>query len=248
MKFLLPVALLIAVAAKSTPSKLSAKTEKVVYQSANLMITQVAKNSFVHTSYLQTKTFGKVPCNGMVVKSGSETVVFDTPTGDQESKELIAWISKDLHCKVKAIIPTHFHEDCVGGLKEFERQKIPSFANKNTIEYAKQNKFNIPQRGFTDSLTVKVGTTKVYAIFWGEGHTKDNIVGYFPEDKVLFGGCLIKELQANKGYLGDANVQAWSATVEKIKQAYPAVQVVIPGHGKVGGPSLLDYTIQLFQQ
>jgi metallo-beta-lactamase class B len=63
----------------------------------------------------------------------------------------------------------------------------------------------------------------------------------------LFGGCLIKTLKASKGYLDDANVQAWSATVEAVKQAYPNAQVVVPGHGDYGNNKLLDYTIKLFR-
>jgi metallo-beta-lactamase class B len=202
----------------------------------------------VHTSFLETKTYGRVSCNGMIVKSEGETVVFDTPTTDKESKELITWITKELHCKVNAVIPTHFHDDCVGGLKEFERNNIPSYANEKTITFAKQAKARIPQRGFTNSLTLDVGSTKVITTYVGEGHTKDNVVGYFPADEVLFGGCLIKELNATKGNLADANVQAWPATVAKLKQAYPNVKVVIPGHGQPGDQSLLDYTIRLFQQ
>jgi metallo-beta-lactamase class B len=31
---------------------------------------------------------------------------------------------------------------------------------------------------------------------------------------------LLKELDASKGYLGDANVSAWSDTVEKVKKEY----------------------------
>jgi len=73
---------------------------------------------------------------------------------------------------------------------------------------------------------------------------------------VLFGGCLIKELDASKGYLGDAskgylgdaNVKAWSNTVTKIKKAYPKLQIVVPGHGAIGNQALLDYTIKLFNQ
>jgi hypothetical protein len=45
----------------------------------------------------------------------------------------------------------------------------------------------------------------------------------------LFGGCLLKELDASKGYLGDANVSAWSDTVEKVKKEYPDVKIVIRG-------------------
>jgi metallo-beta-lactamase class B len=76
----------------------------------------------------------------------------------------------------------------------------------------------------------------------------DNIVGYFPADQVLFGGCLIKEVNASKGYLGDANVAAWSETVSRIKQAYPQVDYVVPGHGAHGHKELLDYTVELFRE
>jgi metallo-beta-lactamase class B len=72
------------------------------------------------------------------------------------------------------------------------------------------------------------------------------VVGYFDKEQVLFGGCLIKELDATKGYLGDALVGEWSATVEQVKNAYPKLKWVVPGHGQVGDVSLLDYTIQLF--
>ena len=64
--------------------------------------------------------------------------------------------------------------------------------------------------------------------FFGQGHTKDNVVGYFPIENILFGGCLIKELEATKGYLGDANVGSWSNTVEKIKKQYPKTILLNP--------------------
>jgi metallo-beta-lactamase class B len=54
-------------------------------------------------------------------------------------------------------------------------------------------------------------------------------------------------MQATKGFLGDANVKDWSATVRKVKQAFPSVKLVIPGHGEIGGQELLDYTIELFK-
>jgi metallo-beta-lactamase class B len=83
--------------------------------------------------------------------------------------------------------------------------------------------------------------------YFGEGHTKDNIVSYFPSEKVLFGGCLIKEVNASKGYLGDANISEWSGTVQSVKRKYGNAKIVLPGHGKPGGMELLDYTIELFK-
>jgi metallo-beta-lactamase class B len=64
----------------------------------------------------------------------------------------------------------------------------------------------------------------------------------------LFGGCLIKSVGAGKGNLADAHVEAWPASVEKVKSAYPNAKVVVPGHGKHSDRQLLEYTIQLFKQ
>jgi metallo-beta-lactamase class B len=196
---------------------------------------------------LKTNDFGNVPCNGLIVKNRNEAIVFDTPTNDKSAEELIKWIKGTLQCNINAVIPTHFHNDCLGGLNAFHENKIPSYAYFKTIELAKENKVVIPQNSFSDSLTLKVGNKHIEAKYFGEGHTKDNVVGYFPAENVLFGGCLIKEINASKGYLGDANIAAWSGTVEKIKKEYPNVQLVVPGHGTHGNQKLLDYTIKLFK-
>lgn len=219
----------------------------IIHESEDLIITQLSKNTYVHTSFFHSETFGKVPCNGMIVTDHGEAIIFDTPANDKSTAELINWIQQNQHSKINAVIPTHFHEDCVGGLKEFNKNKIPSYANYKTIEFAKQKDFNVPTHGFEHTLSLNVGTKKVYATFFGEGHTKDNIVGYFPSENIMFGGCLIKELKAGKGNLEDANINDWSKTVEKVKQAYPKVKMVIPGHGKTGNKDLLDYTIELFK-
>jgi metallo-beta-lactamase class B len=220
---------------------------KEMYKSGSLVVTQIAENAFKHTSFLQTNDFGNVPCNGLLVRNGNETIVFDTPTNDKVSEELIQWVKGTLHCQINAIVPTHFHNDCLGGLKAFHANGIPSYAYFKTIELAKENKVTVPENGFRDSTILKMGTKSVVVRFFGEGHTKDNVVGYFPDENVLFGGCLIKEVKATKGYLGDATVAAWSETVEKIKKEYPSVKVVVPGHGAHGGKKLLDYTIKLFK-
>lgn len=218
-----------------------------VYHSDEISIIQISENAFVHTSFLQTNDFGKVPCNGLIIRDSKEVVVFDTPTNNKSADVLINFITEKLQCKINAIVPTHFHDDCLGGLASFHANKIPSFANFSTIELTKANQVISPQIGFKDSQKLKLGNTFATVSFFGEGHTRDNVVGYFPKEKVLFGGCLIKEINATKGYLGDANVGEWSSTVEKIKQAYPDVQFVIPGHGKIGGRDLLDYTSKLFK-
>ena len=218
-----------------------------VYKSDKLIILQLAPNSYQHISYLKTNDFGNVPCNGLVVIDHKEAIIFDTPTDDKGSEELILWLTENQKCKIKAIIPTHFHDDCLGGLGIFEKYQIPSYANEKTIALAKENDSILPQNGFKDSLSLALGNEKVSVKFVGEGHTVDNVVGYFPKDEIMFGGCLIKELGATRGYLGDANLKAWSSTVLEVKAHYPKVKIVVPGHGDAGNQKLLDYTSRLFK-
>jgi len=183
----------------------------------------------------------------MIVLDKNEAVVFDTPTNNTTALELINWVEKNLDSKIKAVIPTHFHADCLGGLEAFHQQGIASYANYLTIQTAKSNNFTIPQNGFVDLLELKVGKQKIVAAFFGAGHTKDNVIGFFPREKIMFGGCLIKESGAGKGNLEDADTNQWPVSVAKIKAKYPDTKIIIPGHGKSGGTELLDYTINLFK-
>lgn len=224
--------------------------DSIIYKTDDLVIHRLSENVYVHETFLQTESFGKVACNGMIVLNENQAVIFDSPSDNESATELITYVIKELNSKINAVVATHFHADCVGGLKAFHDHKIPSFANQQTIEILKSldpDSSATPQNGFKQSLTLYAGREKVYAEYFGEGHTKDNIVGYFPKGKTLFGGCLIKEAGASKGNLEDANVLAWSQTVRKLQQKYSDMKSVIPGHGKPGGKELVDYTIKLFQ-
>ncbi len=222
--------------------------DSIDYKTEKLSIYKISDNVYRHVSYLQVDGFGKVSCNGMVVINNQEAVVFDTPANTDSAEELISHLAQK-GIRIKAIIATHFHEDCVGGLKTFHSHHIASYAHKKTIVLLKEKEptSERPENTFADSFKLKVGDKKVEVAFPGEGHTIDNVVGYFPDEQILFGGCLVKEIGASKGNLADANTQAWASSVKKIKLLYPNVKIVIPGHGKPGGVELLDYTIGLFK-
>lgn len=228
----------------------SAQTEEkiFIYDSETLQIEQIAPHTFVHVSYLNTNDFGKVACNGMIVIQQNEALVFDTPANGEASEELIDWLENDQKVKVKAVVATHFHWDCLGGLNEFHNKGIPSYASDKTIELAKSAAFPIPENGFQNKIKLQAGNLKVINQYFGEGHTKDNFVSYVPSDQVIFGGCMIKALGAGNGNLEDANVVDWPETVKKVKSSFTDAQIVIPGHGNFGGTELLDYTIELFSK
>lgn len=220
------------------------------YRSEILELVPLNQRLYVHISWLRTNDFGKVPCNGLIYINKGGAYIFDSPANDTASQELIRVLQKKWKLKIQGVVATHFHDDCLGGLHAFHQAGIKSWAHQQTIDLARENGVpasRLPQHGFRDSLVQDLNGQPIIHRYFGEGHTRDNIVSYIPEQKALFGGCLVKEEGASMGFVGDANIAAWSASIEKIRQAYPDLMHVIPGHGKWGDARLLTYTFTLFK-
>jgi metallo-beta-lactamase class B len=217
--------------------------------SEGLYVVKLKENLYQHVSDFEYQS-ALVQCNGLIYINGRDAVICDTPVNDTFSAELLRWFSENHPgVSIKAIIVNHFHSDCLGGLKEFHKAGIKSYAHRLGPELMKLkgDSSAVPQNLFSKRLKIKVGDSNIENFYPGEAHTKDNIVTWIPDEKTIFGGCMVKSMNAEKGYLGDANVNAWSATMRKIKLEYPSAKLIIPGHGDAGGQELLDYTMRLFE-
>lgn len=224
-------------------------SKELVYgkESNTLKIQQLTQNTFVHITYLDIPNYGKFACNGLVYFNGGEAIIFDTPTTDAASTELIDWVQNTMDKKIKAVVVNHFHEDCLGGLKTFHEYGITSYANQATITLAKEKGSVLPLIGFDIEQILQIGDSEVRSKYFGPAHSKDNIVSYLPKESVLFGGCMIKAQGASKGNINDADISEWPKTVEIIRKQYKKLKYVVPGHGATGGTDLLLYTIDLFE-
>lgn len=220
----------------------------MVYRTPALKLSRLSANTWIHESYLQTSSWGKVGCNGLVYITDGEAVVMDTPTDSLATAELLIWIRKQ-EAKPVGIIVNHFHNDCLGTLPQFHKAGIPSFASEMTKALAQEDQAvkEAPQQTFTTEYTLNVGKHVVVSKYLGPAHTRDNIVTYVPSEKVLFGGCMVKEIGANRGYIGDADTLAWAKTIRAVGTTFPDAKVVVPGHGKPGDRALLRYTEQMWK-
>jgi metallo-beta-lactamase class B len=225
-----------------------AQSNKIIV-SDSLRIIPLSANVFMHVSDLLSPQFGKVPCNGLIYVNGKEAVIMDTPASIGLSVQLLDWFKTTFpDVKLKALIVNHFHADCLGGIKVFHEAGAISYSHKLTPDLLKlkNEPYPAPQITFDETLTLDVGGKKVVLRYLGEAHTRDNIVAWIEDEKILFGGCMVKEVNATKGYLGDANIKEWPATIARVKKEFSKLKFVIPGHGDHGGVELLDYTIKLF--
>lgn len=209
----------------------------------NFGITQLTDKSYLIQSSFAAN--GQLDCNHLLIVDKKDIVLVNTPVNDSLTNVLLNCIEKKFKRKVTKVIASHFHEDSSGGLRQISRCGINSFGLNKTANLLKpQNKFI--DITFASILTIVLQTTDVELFYPGAGHTADNIVIWLPNDKILFGGCLIKSLTAkDKENIKDADLKAWSISVELVKDKFKDARIVIPGHGEIGDASLFDHTIKI---
>jgi glyoxylase-like metal-dependent hydrolase (beta-lactamase superfamily II) len=93
----------------------------------------------------------------------------------------------------------------------------------------------------------RVGPLEVF--YPGPAHSRDNVVVWLPGQRVLFGTCAVRAAGTTAlGNVADADVAEWPASIRRVLERYPQAEVVVPGHGEVGGVELLRHTITLAEQ
>jgi cyclase len=83
-----------------------------------------------------------------------------------------------------------------------------------------------PTLTLAESMTLYRGGREIRLLFLGRGHTGGDVVVYLPKERVIATGDL---LGTNPGYIGDAFITDWVATLEKLKAV--DFDWVLPGHG-----------------
>jgi metallo-beta-lactamase class B len=182
-----------------------------------------------------------IPSNGLIAVTDQGLLLVDTAWTEAQTEAILAWGEARLGRPWIGAIITHDHADRDGGLGALQRRHIPVAALDLTV--AKLAKRGV--HGVTTLFTAGAREFKdprgFEAFYPGPGHANDNIVLSFP--KALFGGCLLKSMEAQDlGFTGDADLAHWPEAVRRVSQRYEQNHApIVPGHGTV------DMTSGIFQ-
>ena len=226
----------------------SAQIQQITLKvSDDIELIQLSDNAYIHISISEIEGFGNVSSNGILLIKGGEAFLFDTPVTNEQTETLTKYIQNSLHAKISTFVPNHWHSDCMGGLNYLHKNKVKSYANQMTIDISKkEGKPVVPLHSFTDSLSLNLKGIEIKCYFLGGGHSVDNIVVWVPSEKLLFPGCMVKDMPSTSlGNLADAAVNEWPGTIEKVINKFPDAKTVVPGHGSLGGKELLNHTRDL---
>jgi metallo-beta-lactamase class B len=223
-------------------------------------------------TFLVTHTF-PWPANSLVLKfEKNNFLLIDTPYTDEATERLVGFLKKNTRGKIKiSAINTHFHVDNLGGNGHLKKIHAKIYGSNLTARllkerglgqgmlesmknmpdyynYYKNKELSAPVHLFPveKGLKLNFGRDTVEVFYPGAGHTEDNVVVYYSKKHLLFGGCILKAMESSsKGNLGDADINAWKGSVEKLAARYPEAKLIIPGHGSMGGIELLRHTIDI---
>lgn len=215
------------------------------------------------------------PANSLLVRVGEKDFVLcDTPIENTGSQALVGWMREKYGDVNLTVINCHFHIDCLGGNHYMISQGFPVYASDMTLKLFNEDKDNIIPRmlnGLTDSVMINTITNLQLALpdhifkavegltlyfekeeveiyYPGPAHTEDNVVVYFANRQILFGGCMVKGFEFNNlGFLGHANVGKWPASAENILDKYPDAEIVVPGHGAHGSLEMIEHTLSILK-
>ncbi len=196
------------------------------------------------------------PSNSLVVlMSDSTLLLVDTPYTPEGTQRLLLWAKTQFKVSgIKAIV-THYHIDRMGGVPALLEEGIPVYGSNETAQLIEE-KGNDSVRKMADwvkepairetyrhlwmeppsilfpqekGLLLGFGKETVEVYYPGPGHTPDNLVVWFSDRKLLFGGCLINRSD-KMGNLTEADLDSWEKSIQTLMKRYKP-QWVIPGHG-----------------
>ncbi|MGV3631729.1 MAG: subclass B1 metallo-beta-lactamase [Bacteroidota bacterium] len=212
-----------------------------------LKITELRPGYYIYTSY---QLFDNVPfpANGMYVVGTSEVLLIDTPWNEAQFQPLLDSIEQRHHKPVVFALSTHFHDDRTGGLEYYAGKGVKTWSTKKTYDLCVNKNQRKAVYTFEKDTVFSISGIQFESFYPGAGHAPDNIVVYFPEAKILYGGCFVKSIENQSlGYIGDADLRSWKKGVKKVINRYPEARWVIPGHFSWSGTDALLHTLKILK-
>lgn len=218
-------------------------------QEKPLQIEQLNNHLYLFTTYHDYAGI-QVSANALYLLTDKGAILFDTPWDSTQYQPLLDSIQKRHALPVIGVYATHWHEDRAGGFAYYNAIGIPTYATPLTNKLLRENGKATATHLIREGETYDIGGQKFVFDFFGPGHSLDNVVVWFPEYKILNGGCFIKSSDAqNLGFTGDGKVEEWKPSLVRLLAHYPEINLVIPGHDdwKPSGKHL-DNTFKLLEE
>jgi len=214
-------------------------------QEGVLKISPLYGDFYIYTTY-QTYEGNPLPAHGVYVVCDLGVVLFDTPWDTTLFQPLLDSIQKRHQKEVILCLATHWHSDRTEGLAYYASKGIKTYTTALTDAWSKKNNKKRAANLIENDTVFAMAPYPFETFYPGPGHTEDNIVVWFPDQKILYGGCLIKGAEAKDlGYLGDANKEAYKSTLQRVQKRFRDPRYIVISHQDWHDINSLKHSIKL---
>lgn len=216
--------------------------------SSAIELEELADGVWLHTSQYEYPGGGRFSSNGLLVQEGRTLTLIDTAWGELRTLDLLAAIASETGLPVTRAIVTHFHGDRVSGTDILEGQGIEVYAHPLTQRLTIAHGLPVPDRTLEGlarrEAAAHFGNLEV--IYPGPAHAMDNLMIWLPEQRILFGGCALRERRSTSlGNTTHGDIRSWHKVLEWLADRYESAEIVVPGHGEPGSFEIVQHTHRL---
>jgi metallo-beta-lactamase class B len=117
---------------------------------------------------------------------------------------------------------------------DFTRKYFPTYPRVPLV---------LPTTIYKTDFTLENGN--MHGFYLGPSHNADDIFVYFPKEKVLYAGSILKERLGNLAF---ANLAEYPKTLQKLRQLHLNIDRIVSGHwSAVHGPELIDQYLTMLR-
>lgn len=194
---------------------------------------------------------------------GKDHVTLVGATWTPETARLLdAEIRKVTDKPVREVVNTNYHPDRAGGNAYWKKNGASIVATSLTrdlmerewdvvVKWTRAGIPDYPDLPVTMPTDVRAADYalqdgRVQVFYLGPSHTRDGVFVYFPEQEVLYGGCIIKEQLGNLTF---ADVAVYPTTLQRLQQRRLSIRTIVAGHwAPVHDPDLVDRYLALLKE
>lgn len=203
---------------------------------------KVTLTHFLGGVYVAVDTF-YVQENSVVYVGPEHVTVVGATWTPETARLLTAEIRQVTKKPIREVVVPDYHADRAGGSGYFRSIGAKVVSRRQTVELLRERwdrdvrdlgkthpgfpaiPLTLPDTVYEGNYELQGG--RVRAIYTGPAHTPDGVFVYFPEEKVLYGNCILKEQLGN---LDSADVEEYPKTLKKLKDLKLGYTAIIGGH------------------
>jgi cyclase len=194
--------------------------------------------------------------NAGLIAGPEANVVVDALWAPSMTRDFQAEIRRVSKNELSHLVLTHHHGDHVSGAGLFTPIEVVAHARCREViasmplpdperlrqmgsPYAAEFeglRYVLPTTTYETEMTLYSGDREIRLLYTGPAHTVDDTLVYLPKEKLLFAGDIAFYYVTPLAFQG--HISGWIKAIDRVREL--DVEVIVPGHGPVGGKKELQ--------